>query len=100
MNIDKILDQLEHDLHERHFRKPLKCAWCKHETDVATGNEQKPSAGSAFLCVECGRLSVFLGVSELRKPTYDEFVAFMKEPYIALMLLAWKHAEATGFKRP
>lgn len=80
-----------------HFRKPLACPWCGNKTDQVSGfTNNRPPAGEGFIC-ECGRVSIFLGTNELRKPTYDEFIQLITtRPALRLLLLAYRHWEMMG----
>jgi len=78
------------------FRKPINCPWCNH-TLTAAGDVfeegAKPEAGDTSMCIECGKFSFFLGTSELRKATYEEFRELVRDPRIMLAWLAWKHTK-------
>jgi hypothetical protein len=69
------------------------CPWCKKAHDTATGisSHDRPTAGDVFICINCGRVNIVLGASELRKPTHDELAEYMDEmPELRMALLAWK----------
>lgn len=78
------------------FRKPINCPWCNH-TLTAAGDVfeagAKPVAGDTSMCIECGKFSFFLGTSELRKATYEEFRELVRDPRIMLAWLAWKQTK-------
>jgi hypothetical protein len=78
------------------FRKPIDCPWCGHTLTAAGtvfGERSKPEAGDTSMCIECGKFSFFLGTSELRKATYEEFRELVRDPRIMLAWLAWKHTK-------
>ena len=78
------------------FRKPIDCPWCGHTLTAAGtvfGERSKPEAGDTSMCIECGKFSFFLGTSELRKATYEEFRELVRDPRIMLAWLAWKQTK-------
>jgi len=81
------------DLPSHHHHKAFKCPWCKHEMDMShqlAGEHNRPQGGDGTLCIECGRISVFLGTSELRRPTYEEYIAIALLPEMLLAKAAWE----------
>src|SRR5262245_41303847 len=89
---------MEIDWKDHHHRKPIACPWCKHEITTSSQvtvsrpvTHKRPVGGDAVMCIECGRISIFVGTSELRRPTYEEYLqAFNDNPVLKLVKLAWE----------
>lgn len=91
------MDRVSRTVKEHHYRKPITCPWCHHGSDVVSGFDTKrPSAGEPYVCM-CGRISIFVGTSELRKaePEEAELLATCN-PTVMLMLLAWRKWNEMG----
>lgn len=77
------------------LRKPVACPWCKHVLvggsimDQEEG-QQQPRGGNVTFCFSCGKLSIYVGTAELRKPLYEEFQEIIKDPKVITLFLAWK----------
>jgi len=84
------------------LRKPVRCPWCKTRLDAATdpfGDSAKPEAGDATLCIKCGKFSLFLGASELRKPTHDEMQELMRSPEVMALWIIWRSVNEDNPRR-
>lgn len=77
------------------LRKSVACPWCKCElvgggiTDQEEGQKQ-PRGGNVAFCFQCGKLSLYVGTAELRKPVYEEFQAIIEDPKVIALFLTWK----------
>ena len=79
-------------VNEVHHRKSFPCPWCKVDIDFSfgVGTIGKPKGGDPCICIECGQVNVFVGINSLRRPTYDEFQEFLKDPTILNGLAFWR----------
>src|SRR5215471_10539448 len=73
-------------LHELKSKRPIICPWCRCDaTDLASfETKDHPEGGDVTVCLQCGKLAVFLGIGELRRPTHEEAQDYMKRPGILL----------------
>jgi hypothetical protein len=79
-------------IHEIELKKPVYCPWCRAEHKEASGidTDDRPHPGDTFICIGCGMISLWLGASELRRPTHEEAEKARQIPGVLEVLLAWQ----------
>ena len=70
------------------------CPWCglAHPAASNMAGDRQPQPGSAALCFDCGRWSVFTNALELRRPTKAEIRQFTADPDMRRAHTAWFYA--------
>jgi hypothetical protein len=83
------MDGMNMKLHELKAKKPIYCPWCKCDaTDLASFEaKDHPEGGDVTVCMQCGKLAIFLGVGELRRPTHEEAKEYLKIPGVLVAVL-------------
>lgn len=59
------------------------CPYCGYHFDAVgtdDGSEGTPSPGDASVCLNCTEAMIFEAAGVLRKPTFEELIAFGKDP--------------------
>ncbi len=69
------------------------CPHCHEEmgvTEAVDGSEDRPVAGNASFCGECGKWSVYMDGESTRLPTDDEAKEFANDPEFLSVQSIWK----------